>query len=135
MLATLSPVLVQVNQKAHHVEYNRFYISDITSMVDIQEDYLKWFLSKAEIVSFPCLSCCLPSLTHPPCSVISAAPAGAWLVRLMLHQAIYQHRVKVRLLFFIPCPLVNCVVLLPTSCLSVSLNCLNSLFRIPFESA
>ncbi len=37
--------------KANHVEYNRFYIPDITSLVDIQEDYLKWFLSKAEIVS------------------------------------------------------------------------------------
>lgn len=41
----------QVNVKAHHVEYNRFYIPDITSLVDIQEDYLKWFLNKAEIVS------------------------------------------------------------------------------------
>lgn len=41
----------QVNLKAHHVDYNRFYIPDITSLVDIQEDYLKWFLSKAEIVS------------------------------------------------------------------------------------
>lgn len=42
---------LQVNLKAHHVEYNHFYIPDITSMVDIQEDYLKWFLSKAQIVS------------------------------------------------------------------------------------
>lgn len=41
----------QVNLKAQHVEYNQFYIPDITSLVDIQEDYLKWFLSKAEIVS------------------------------------------------------------------------------------
>ncbi|KAF5898051.1 putative E3 ubiquitin-protein ligase HERC3, partial [Clarias magur] len=41
--------LHKVNQKAHHVEYNCFYIPDITSLVDIQEDYLKWFLSKAEI--------------------------------------------------------------------------------------
>lgn len=41
--------LHKVNLKAHHVEYNRFYIPDITSLVDIQEDYLKWFLSKAEI--------------------------------------------------------------------------------------
>lgn len=41
----------QVNLKAHHVEYNRFYIPDVTSMVDIQEDYLKWFLGKADIVS------------------------------------------------------------------------------------
>uniref|UniRef100_A0A8C2WIP0 HECT and RLD domain containing E3 ubiquitin protein ligase 3 n=1 Tax=Cyclopterus lumpus TaxID=8103 RepID=A0A8C2WIP0_CYCLU len=41
--------LHKVNLKAHHVEYNRFYIPDITSLVDIQEDYLKWFLSKADI--------------------------------------------------------------------------------------
>uniref|UniRef100_A0A667ZVT8 HECT and RLD domain containing E3 ubiquitin protein ligase 3 n=1 Tax=Myripristis murdjan TaxID=586833 RepID=A0A667ZVT8_9TELE len=41
----------QVNLKAQHVEYNHFYIPDITSLVDIQEDYLKWFLSKAEISS------------------------------------------------------------------------------------
>lgn len=41
----------QVNLRANHVEYSRFYIPDITSLVDIQEDYLKWFLSKAEIVS------------------------------------------------------------------------------------
>ncbi|XP_062244132.1 probable E3 ubiquitin-protein ligase HERC3 [Platichthys flesus] len=41
--------LHKVNLKAQHVEYNRFYIPDITSLVDIQEDYLKWFLSKAEI--------------------------------------------------------------------------------------
>uniref|UniRef100_A0A673X224 HECT and RLD domain containing E3 ubiquitin protein ligase 3 n=1 Tax=Salmo trutta TaxID=8032 RepID=A0A673X224_SALTR len=44
-------VCVQVNLKAGHVEYNRFYIPDITTLVDIQEDYLKWFLSKAEISS------------------------------------------------------------------------------------
>uniref|UniRef100_A0A4W4FTQ7 HECT domain-containing protein n=1 Tax=Electrophorus electricus TaxID=8005 RepID=A0A4W4FTQ7_ELEEL len=42
--------LHKVNLKAQHVEYNCFYIPDITSLVDIQEDYLKWFLSKAEIV-------------------------------------------------------------------------------------
>uniref|UniRef100_A0A8C7N6K8 HECT and RLD domain containing E3 ubiquitin protein ligase 3 n=1 Tax=Oncorhynchus kisutch TaxID=8019 RepID=A0A8C7N6K8_ONCKI len=41
--------LHKVNLKAGHVEYNRFYIPDITTLVDIQEDYLKWFLSKAEI--------------------------------------------------------------------------------------
>uniref|UniRef100_A0AAQ5XUM5 HECT domain-containing protein n=1 Tax=Amphiprion ocellaris TaxID=80972 RepID=A0AAQ5XUM5_AMPOC len=41
----------QVNLKANHVEYSRFYIPDITSLVDIQEDYLKWFLNRAEIVS------------------------------------------------------------------------------------
>lgn len=38
------------------MEYNRFYIPDISSLVDIQEDYLKWFLSKAEIVSTDILS-------------------------------------------------------------------------------
>uniref|UniRef100_A0A4W4FY63 HECT domain-containing protein n=1 Tax=Electrophorus electricus TaxID=8005 RepID=A0A4W4FY63_ELEEL len=43
--------LHKVNLKAQHVEYNCFYIPDITSLVDIQEDYLKWFLSKAEISS------------------------------------------------------------------------------------
>ncbi|TDH16305.1 hypothetical protein EPR50_G00018530 [Perca flavescens] len=41
--------LHQVNLRANHVEYNHFYIPDITSLVDIQEDYLKWFLSKADI--------------------------------------------------------------------------------------
>lgn len=43
--------VLQVNIKAHHVEYNCFYIPDVTSLVDIQEDYLKWFLRKAETVS------------------------------------------------------------------------------------
>lgn len=43
-------ILLQVNLKAHHVEYNIFYIPDITTLVDIQEDYLKWFLRKADIV-------------------------------------------------------------------------------------
>uniref|UniRef100_A0A6Q2ZJH9 HECT domain-containing protein n=1 Tax=Esox lucius TaxID=8010 RepID=A0A6Q2ZJH9_ESOLU len=43
--------LHKVNLKAGHVEYNRFYIPDVTTLVDIQEDYLKWFLSKAEISS------------------------------------------------------------------------------------
>uniref|UniRef100_A0A3Q3WFA5 HECT domain-containing protein n=1 Tax=Mola mola TaxID=94237 RepID=A0A3Q3WFA5_MOLML len=55
--------LHKVNLKANHVEYNRFYIPDITSLVDIQEDYLKWFLNKAEIVSadtsdFPSVNLC-----------------------------------------------------------------------------
>uniref|UniRef100_A0A7N9AQC3 HECT and RLD domain containing E3 ubiquitin protein ligase 3 n=1 Tax=Mastacembelus armatus TaxID=205130 RepID=A0A7N9AQC3_9TELE len=47
-LATLRLLekLHKVNLKANHVEYNRFYIPDITNLVDIQEDYLKWFLSK-----------------------------------------------------------------------------------------
>lgn len=40
-----------MNLKAKHVEYNSFYIPDITNLVDIQEDYLKWFLSRADIVS------------------------------------------------------------------------------------
>uniref|UniRef100_A0AAX7SJ16 HECT domain-containing protein n=1 Tax=Astatotilapia calliptera TaxID=8154 RepID=A0AAX7SJ16_ASTCA len=46
-LATLRLLekLHKVNLKAQHVEYNRFYIPDITSLVDIQEDYLKWFLT------------------------------------------------------------------------------------------
>uniref|UniRef100_A0AAY4AK92 HECT domain-containing protein n=1 Tax=Denticeps clupeoides TaxID=299321 RepID=A0AAY4AK92_9TELE len=44
--------LHKVNLKAQHVDYNHFYIPDITSLVDIQEDYLKWFLSKAEISVF-----------------------------------------------------------------------------------
>uniref|UniRef100_A0A672YT09 HECT domain-containing protein n=1 Tax=Sphaeramia orbicularis TaxID=375764 RepID=A0A672YT09_9TELE len=43
--------LHKVNLKANHVEYNHFYVPDITSLVDIQEDYLKWFLSRAERVS------------------------------------------------------------------------------------
>uniref|UniRef100_A0A8C5C1N2 HECT and RLD domain containing E3 ubiquitin protein ligase 3 n=1 Tax=Gadus morhua TaxID=8049 RepID=A0A8C5C1N2_GADMO len=43
--------LHKVNLKAQHVDYNRFYIPDVTTLVDIQEDYLKWFLSKAETVS------------------------------------------------------------------------------------
>uniref|UniRef100_A0A3Q4MNC6 HECT and RLD domain containing E3 ubiquitin protein ligase 3 n=1 Tax=Neolamprologus brichardi TaxID=32507 RepID=A0A3Q4MNC6_NEOBR len=59
-LATLRLLekLHKVNLKAQHVEYNRFYIPDITSLVDIQEDYLKWFLSKAEISDFPAVNLC-----------------------------------------------------------------------------
>ncbi|XP_068614172.1 probable E3 ubiquitin-protein ligase HERC3 [Brachionichthys hirsutus] len=41
--------LHKVNLKARHVEYNHFYIPDVTSLVDIQEEYFKWFLSKAGI--------------------------------------------------------------------------------------
>ncbi|XP_067105977.1 probable E3 ubiquitin-protein ligase HERC3 isoform X1 [Osmerus mordax] len=41
--------LHKVNLKARHVEYSSFYIPHISSLVDIQEDYLHWFLSKAEI--------------------------------------------------------------------------------------
>nr|XP_057936716.1 probable E3 ubiquitin-protein ligase HERC3 isoform X2 [Doryrhamphus excisus] len=49
-LATLRLLekLHKVNQKAHHVEYSRFYIPDVNNLVDIEEDYLKWFLGKAE---------------------------------------------------------------------------------------
>uniref|UniRef100_A0A8C7ZD21 HECT and RLD domain containing E3 ubiquitin protein ligase 3 n=1 Tax=Oryzias sinensis TaxID=183150 RepID=A0A8C7ZD21_9TELE len=50
--------LHKVNLKAHHVEYNHFYIPDITSLVDIQEDYLKWFLSKAQISNLPPVNLC-----------------------------------------------------------------------------
>nr|XP_020447345.1 probable E3 ubiquitin-protein ligase HERC3 isoform X2 [Monopterus albus] len=59
-LATLRLLekLHKVNLKAQHVEYNRFYIPDITSLVDIQEDYLKWFLSKAKISDFPSVNLC-----------------------------------------------------------------------------
>uniref|UniRef100_A0A3Q1BX49 HECT domain-containing protein n=1 Tax=Amphiprion ocellaris TaxID=80972 RepID=A0A3Q1BX49_AMPOC len=48
-LATLRLLekLHKVNLKANHVEYSRFYIPDITSLVDIQEDYLKWFLNRS----------------------------------------------------------------------------------------
>ncbi|XP_053714257.1 probable E3 ubiquitin-protein ligase HERC3 [Synchiropus splendidus] len=50
-LATLRLLekLHKVNLRAQHVEYNSFYIPDITSLVDIQENYLKWFVSKADI--------------------------------------------------------------------------------------
>uniref|UniRef100_A0AAV2LLI6 HECT domain-containing protein n=1 Tax=Knipowitschia caucasica TaxID=637954 RepID=A0AAV2LLI6_KNICA len=50
-LATLRLLekLHKVNLKAKHVDYNSFYIPDITNLVDIQEDYLKWFLSRADI--------------------------------------------------------------------------------------
>ncbi|XP_026059518.1 probable E3 ubiquitin-protein ligase HERC3 [Carassius auratus] len=41
--------LHKVNLKARRVEYNHFYIPDIATLVDIQEDYLKWFLRKADI--------------------------------------------------------------------------------------
>ncbi|XP_061778902.1 probable E3 ubiquitin-protein ligase HERC3 isoform X1 [Nerophis lumbriciformis] len=49
-LATLRLLekLHKVNQKANHVEYSRFYIHDVNNLVDMEEDYLKWFLNKAE---------------------------------------------------------------------------------------
>ncbi|XP_054845554.1 probable E3 ubiquitin-protein ligase HERC3 isoform X1 [Eublepharis macularius] len=39
--------LHKVNQKVGHVEYDKFYIPEISSLVDIQEDYLMWFLHQA----------------------------------------------------------------------------------------
>lgn len=62
-------VCVQVNLKAGHVEYNRFYIPDITTLVDIQEDYLKWFLSKAEIVSTGDIYVSLSLVTMSSCGI------------------------------------------------------------------
>lgn len=40
----------QVNLKVKHVEYDTFYIPEISSLVDIQEDYLMWFLHQAGMV-------------------------------------------------------------------------------------
>uniref|UniRef100_A0A803WCS5 HECT-type E3 ubiquitin transferase n=1 Tax=Ficedula albicollis TaxID=59894 RepID=A0A803WCS5_FICAL len=42
--------LHKVNQKVKHVEYDKFYIPEISSLVDIQEDYLMWFLHQAGMV-------------------------------------------------------------------------------------
>ncbi|XP_068831464.1 probable E3 ubiquitin-protein ligase HERC3 isoform X2 [Capricornis sumatraensis] len=39
--------LYKVNLKVKHVEYDAFYIPEISSLVDIQEDYLMWFLHQA----------------------------------------------------------------------------------------
>ncbi|KAG8454208.1 hypothetical protein GDO86_000737 [Hymenochirus boettgeri] len=39
--------LHKVNGKAHHVEHDTFYIHEISNLVDIQEDYLMWFLNEA----------------------------------------------------------------------------------------
>ncbi|XP_056659298.1 probable E3 ubiquitin-protein ligase HERC3 isoform X9 [Monodelphis domestica] len=39
--------LHKVNQKVKHVEYDKFYIPEISHLVDIQEDYLMWFLHQA----------------------------------------------------------------------------------------
>ncbi|XP_043916330.1 probable E3 ubiquitin-protein ligase HERC3 [Protopterus annectens] len=36
-----------VNIKARHVEYDKFYIREISDLVDIQEDYLMWFVNNA----------------------------------------------------------------------------------------
>jgi len=42
--------LYKVNIKVKHVEYDTFYIPEISSLVDIQEDYLMWFLHQAGMV-------------------------------------------------------------------------------------
>ncbi|XP_069599640.1 probable E3 ubiquitin-protein ligase HERC3 isoform X2 [Ranitomeya imitator] len=39
--------LHKVNVKAQHVEHDKFYIPEISSLVNIQEDYLMWFLNQA----------------------------------------------------------------------------------------
>ncbi|KAM5191529.1 putative E3 ubiquitin-protein ligase HERC3 [Mantella aurantiaca] len=39
--------LHKVNVKVRHVEHDQFYIPEISSLVDIQEDYLMWFLNQA----------------------------------------------------------------------------------------
>ncbi|XP_052575121.1 probable E3 ubiquitin-protein ligase HERC3 isoform X3 [Peromyscus californicus insignis] len=39
--------LYRVNLRVKHVEYDAFYIPEISSLVDIQEDYLLWFLHQA----------------------------------------------------------------------------------------
>uniref|UniRef100_A0A452QQX4 HECT-type E3 ubiquitin transferase n=1 Tax=Ursus americanus TaxID=9643 RepID=A0A452QQX4_URSAM len=42
--------LYKVNLKVKHVEYDTFYIPEISNLVDIQEDYLMWFLHQAGMV-------------------------------------------------------------------------------------
>uniref|UniRef100_A0A7N5JEU5 HECT and RLD domain containing E3 ubiquitin protein ligase 3 n=1 Tax=Ailuropoda melanoleuca TaxID=9646 RepID=A0A7N5JEU5_AILME len=44
--------LYKVNLKVKHVEYDTFYIPEISNLVDIQEDYLMWFLHQAGMVIF-----------------------------------------------------------------------------------
>uniref|UniRef100_A0AAY5EDU8 HECT domain-containing protein n=1 Tax=Electrophorus electricus TaxID=8005 RepID=A0AAY5EDU8_ELEEL len=56
--------LHKVNLKAQHVEYNCFYIPDITSLVDIQEDYLKWFLSKVIVFQSSVTLCAYPFILN-----------------------------------------------------------------------
>uniref|UniRef100_A0A8C0FMH7 HECT-type E3 ubiquitin transferase n=1 Tax=Bubo bubo TaxID=30461 RepID=A0A8C0FMH7_BUBBB len=58
--------LHKVNQKVKHVEYDKFYIPEISSLVDIQEDYLMWFLHQAGMnfcVCFHGLSKCYDAVT------------------------------------------------------------------------
>ncbi|KAG8593238.1 hypothetical protein GDO81_000769 [Engystomops pustulosus] len=41
----------KVNVKVQHVDHDKFYIPEISSLVDIQEDYLMWFLNQAGLDS------------------------------------------------------------------------------------
>ncbi|XP_053559395.1 probable E3 ubiquitin-protein ligase HERC3 [Bombina bombina] len=43
----------KVNMKVRHVENEKFYIPEISSLVDIQEDYLMWFLNQAGLKAPP----------------------------------------------------------------------------------
>ncbi|KAM3831576.1 putative E3 ubiquitin-protein ligase HERC3 isoform 2-T3 [Vipera latastei] len=45
--------LHKVNQKANHIEYDKFYIPEISNLIDIQEDYLMWFLHQAKVKERP----------------------------------------------------------------------------------
>ncbi|XP_060003550.1 probable E3 ubiquitin-protein ligase HERC3 isoform X3 [Lagenorhynchus albirostris] len=45
--------LYKVNLKVKHVEYDTFYIPEVSSLVDIQEDYLMWFLHQAGMKARP----------------------------------------------------------------------------------
>ncbi|XP_068089297.1 probable E3 ubiquitin-protein ligase HERC3 [Hyperolius riggenbachi] len=45
--------LHNVNVKVRHVEYDKFYIPEISKLVDIQEDYLMWFLNQAGLKVHP----------------------------------------------------------------------------------
>ncbi|XP_070805290.1 probable E3 ubiquitin-protein ligase HERC3 [Pituophis catenifer annectens] len=45
--------LHKVNQKANHIEYDKFYIPEISNLIDIQEDYLMWFLHQARVKARP----------------------------------------------------------------------------------
>ncbi|XP_022368074.1 probable E3 ubiquitin-protein ligase HERC3 isoform X2 [Enhydra lutris kenyoni] len=45
--------LYKVNLKVKHVEHDTFYIPEISSLVDIQEDYLMWFLHQAGMKARP----------------------------------------------------------------------------------
>ncbi|KAL7982104.1 hypothetical protein Chor_001161 [Crotalus horridus] len=47
--------LHKVNQKANHIEYDKFYIPEISNLIDIQEDYLMWFLNQAKVKARPSL--------------------------------------------------------------------------------